>query len=73
MLYFCRLMAGFFTDGFVTASGAYIADKTSNEKRGKNMAILGSVFGLGAVAGPLLPYSFKNQYAVFNPFWTVST
>ena len=54
LLYIARLMAGIFAAGFVTASGAYIADKTSKEKRGKNMALLSSVAGLGAVAGPLL-------------------
>ena len=54
LLYISRLAAGIFTAGFVTASGAYIADKTSTEKRGKNMSLLSSVAGLGAVAGPLL-------------------
>ena len=38
LLYVSRLMAGIFAAGFVTASSAYIADKTSKEKRGKNLA-----------------------------------
>jgi DHA1 family multidrug resistance protein-like MFS transporter len=59
LLYVSRLMAGIFTAGFVTASGAYIADITSNEKRGKNMAVLSSIAGMGAVAGPLLGNLFK--------------
>ncbi|NHA05549.1 MFS transporter [Mucilaginibacter sp. HC2] len=54
LLYASRLLAGIFTAGFVTASGAYIADLTSKEQRGKNMAVLSSIAGLGAVAGPLL-------------------
>lgn len=54
LLYVSRLMAGIFTAGFVTASGAYIADITPKKKRGKNMAVLSSIAGLGAVAGPLL-------------------
>ncbi|HEK19033.1 MAG: hypothetical protein C0191_06320 [Mucilaginibacter sp.] len=54
LLYASRLLAGIFTAGFVTASGAYIADLTSKEQRGKNMAVLSSIVGLGAVAGPLL-------------------
>ncbi len=54
LLYTSRLSAGIFTAGFVTASGAYIADLTSKEQRGKNMAVLSSIAGLGAVAGPLL-------------------
>ena len=69
LLYFSRLMAGIFTAGFVTASGAYIADKTSKEKRGKNMALLSSVAGLGAVAGPLLGNLFSKVSMQFNlPF-----
>ena len=66
LLYFFRLMAGIFTAGFVTASGAYIADKTSKEKRGKNMALLSSVAGLGAVAGPLLGNLFSKVSIQFN-------
>ena len=54
LLYISRLVAGIFTAGFVTASGAYIADITPKEKRGKNMAVLSSIAGLGAVAGPFL-------------------
>ena len=69
LLYISRLMAGIFTAGFVTASGAYIADKTSKEKRGKNMALLSSVAGLGAVAGPLLGNLFSKVSMQFNlPF-----
>ena len=66
LLYISRLMAGIFTAGFVTASGAYIADKTSKEKRGKNMALLSSVAGLGAVAGPLLGNLFSKVSMQFN-------
>lgn len=66
LLYFSRLMAGIFAAGFVTASGAYIADKTSKEKRGKNMALLSSIAGLGAVAGPLLGNLFSKVNMQFN-------
>ena len=69
LLYISRLMAGIFTAGFVTASGACIADKTSKERRGKNMALLSSVAGLGAVAGPLLGTPFSKVSMKFNlPF-----
>lgn len=69
LLYISRLMAGVFTAGFVTSSGAYIADKTSTEKRGKNMALLSSVAGLGAVAGPFLGNLFSKVSIQFNlPF-----
>ncbi len=60
LLYFSRLIAGIFTASFVTASGAYIADKTMKEKRGRNFAILNGVAGLGAVTGHLLGNLFSN-------------
>ncbi|GAB2820798.1 tetracycline resistance MFS efflux pump [Ferruginibacter profundus] len=60
LLYISRLIAGVFTASFVTASGAYIADKTPKEKRGKNFAILNGVAGLGAVTGHLLGNLFSN-------------
>lgn len=60
LLYFSRLIAGIFTASFVTASGAYIADKTPKDKRGKNFAILNGVAGLGAVTGHLLGNLFSN-------------
>jgi|GEM_PF-201716 len=73
LLYISRLMAGIFTAGFVTASGAYIADKTTKEKRGKNMAMLSSVAGLGAVAGPLLGNLLSKVSVQFNlPFWQIT-
>ena len=69
LLYISRLMAGIFTAGFVTASGACIADKTSKEKRGKYMAMLSSVAGLGAIAGPLLGNLFSKVNMQFKlPF-----
>ena len=69
LLYISRLMAGIFTAGFVTASGACIADKTPNKKRGKNLALLSGVAGLGAVTGPLLGNLFSKVNMQFNlPF-----
>lgn len=69
LLYISRLMAGIFTAGFVTASAAFIADKTSKKKRGKYMAMLSSVAGLGAVAGPLLGNLFSKINMQFKlPF-----
>ena len=60
LLYISRLTAGFFTACFVTASGAYIADKTPKEKRGRNFSILTGIAGLGAVTGHLLGNLFSN-------------
>lgn len=69
LLYISRLMAGIFAAGFVTASGAYFADKTPREKRGKNLALLSGVAGLGAVAGPLLGNQFSKVSMQFNLFF----
>ena len=73
LLYISRLMAGIFTAGFVTATSAYIADKTPKEKRGKHMALLSGVAGMGAVAGPLLGNLFSKISVQFNiPFGRVT-
>ena len=69
LLYISRLMAGIFAAGFITASGAGIADKTPEKKRGKNLALLSGVAGLGAVAGPLLGNLFSKVNMQFKlPF-----
>lgn len=73
LLYISRLIAGIFTASFVTASGAYIADKTPKEKRGKNFAILNGVAGLGAVTGHLLGNLFSNISIQFKFLFTQFT
>jgi DHA1 family multidrug resistance protein-like MFS transporter len=59
-LYIFRLLAGLFSAAFLTASSAYIADNTTEDKRGGGMALLVSVAGLGAVAGPLVGNLFSK-------------
>ncbi|MBY0479586.1 MAG: MFS transporter [Chitinophagaceae bacterium] len=73
LLYFSRLIAGIFTASFVTASGAYIADKTPKEKRGTNFAILNGVAGLGAVTGHLIGNLFSNISIHFKFLFTQFT
>lgn len=73
LIYISRLIAGVFTASFVTASGAYIADKTPKEKRGKNFAILNGVAGLGAVTGHLLGNLFSNISIQFKFLFTQFT
>jgi DHA1 family multidrug resistance protein-like MFS transporter len=73
LLYISRLIAGIFTASFVTASGAYIADKTPKEKRGKNFAILNGIAGLGAVTGHLLGNLFSNISIQFKFLFTQFT
>ncbi|MBX9893126.1 MAG: MFS transporter [Chitinophagaceae bacterium] len=73
LIYISRLIAGIFAASFVTASGAYIADKTPKEKRGKNFAILNGVAGLGAVTGHLLGNLFSNISIQFKFLFTQFT
>ncbi|MEJ7827345.1 MAG: MFS transporter [Segetibacter sp.] len=60
LLYIFRLLAGIFSAAFFIASSAYIADNTSEDKRGGGMSLLVSVAGLGAVAGPLIGNLFSK-------------
>jgi DHA1 family multidrug resistance protein-like MFS transporter len=60
LLYLFRLLSGIFSAAFLTASSAYIADKTTEKSRGGGMALLVSVAGLGAVAGPLIGNMFSK-------------
>jgi DHA1 family multidrug resistance protein-like MFS transporter len=66
LLYLFRLMSGIFSAAFLTASSAYIADKTTEKARGSGMALLVSVAGLGAVAGPLIGNFFSKVKISFG-------
>lgn len=68
MLYFSRLLSGFFTAAFLTASTAYIADITSAKERGSGMSSLLSVTSLGIVAGPLIGNLFSKTTFTFGAF-----
>ena len=48
-----RLIAGMMGASFTTAS-AYIADVSPPERRAQNFGMIGAVFGLGFIVGPLL-------------------
>ncbi len=67
-LYVFRLLAGLFSAAFLTASSAYIADNTTEDKRGSGMALLVSVAGLGAVAGPLVGNLFSKVNITIGQF-----
>jgi DHA1 family multidrug resistance protein-like MFS transporter len=67
-LYLFRLLAGLFSAAFLTASSAYIADNTTEKKRGGGMALLVSVAGLGAVAGPLAGNLFSKVTITIGQF-----
>lgn len=60
LLYIFRLLAGTFSAAFFIASSAYVADNTSEDKRGGGMSLLVSVASLGVVAGPLIGNMFSK-------------
>lgn len=53
MLFFARIMSGFFGASISTAS-AYISDITPANERSKGMALVGAAFGLGFLFGPAI-------------------
>ena len=53
LLAVARLMAGVMGGSFTTAT-AYLADITPPEKRAQSFGLIGAMFGLGFITGPLL-------------------
>ena len=49
-----RIIQGFGCGGIFPVGGAFIGDAFPLEERGKALGILGSVFGISAIGGPLL-------------------
>ncbi len=49
-----RIIQGFGCGGIFPVGGAFIGDEFPLEERGKALGILGSVFGISAIGGPLL-------------------
>ncbi len=53
MLFFARILTGFFGASISTAS-AYVSDVTTEQDRSKGMALIGAAFGLGFLFGPAI-------------------
>jgi len=52
-LFLSRAIAGMMGASFTTAN-AYIADVTPPERRAQNFGLIGAVFGIGFIVGPLI-------------------
>ncbi|WP_336623184.1 MFS transporter [Alkalihalophilus lindianensis] len=52
MLFLSRMLAGSFGSAIMPAAMAYVSDRTSPEKRGHGMGMLGAAMALGIVFGP---------------------
>jgi DHA1 family tetracycline resistance protein-like MFS transporter len=76
LLLISRLIGGASGASF-TVAGAYVADVTSKEERSRSFGLLGAVFGLGFICGPILggmltvyglrlPYFVAAGFALLN-------
>lgn len=54
LIFVGRIIQGFGCGGIFPVGGAFIGDEFPLEERGKALGILGSVFGISAIGGPLL-------------------
>ena len=54
LIFIGRIIQGFGCGGIFPVGGAFIGDEFPLEERGKALGILGSVFGISAIGGPLL-------------------
>src|ERR1700756_397260 len=72
LLLVSRLIGGASGAAF-TVAGAYVADVTSQEERSRAFGLLGAMFGLGFICGPILggllsPYGLRLPYFVATSF-----
>ncbi len=65
-LFLSRIIAGIMGASFTTAS-AYIADVSPPEKRAQNFGMIGAVFGMGFILGPLIG-GLLGPYGARLPF-----
>ena len=65
-LFVSRIIAGIMGASFTTAS-AYIADVSPPEKRAQNFGMIGAVFGMGFILGPLVG-GLLGPYGARVPF-----
>lgn len=54
LIFIGRMIQGFGCGGIFPVGGAFIGDEFPIEERGKALGILGSVFGISAIGGPLV-------------------
>lgn len=54
LIFLGRIIQGFGCGGIFPVAGAFIGDAFPLEERGKALGILGSVFGISAIGGPLV-------------------
>ena len=70
LLLVSRLIGGASGAAF-TVAGAYVADVTSEEKRSRSFGLLGAMFGLGFICGPMLG-GLLSHYGLRLPYFAAS-
>jgi DHA1 family tetracycline resistance protein-like MFS transporter len=70
LLLVSRLIGGASGGSFVVA-GAYVADITSKEERSRSLGILGAMFGLGFICGPVLG-GLLSSYGLRLPYFAAA-
>ena len=71
-----RIIQGFGCGGIFPVGGAFIGDEFPLEERGKALGILGSVFGISAIGGPLvgaalIPFGWNWCFTINIPISVV--
>jgi MFS transporter, DHA1 family, tetracycline resistance protein len=70
LLLVSRLIGGA-SGGAFTVAGAYVADITSKEERSRSLGILGAMFGLGFICGPVLG-GLLSSYGLRLPYFAAA-
>jgi MFS transporter, DHA1 family, tetracycline resistance protein len=70
LLLVSRLIGGASGAAF-TVAGAYVADVTSEEKRSRSFGLLGAMFGLGFICGPMLG-GLLSHYGLRLPYFAAA-
>ena len=72
IIFLGRIIQGFGCGGLFPVAGAFVGDAFPLEERGKALGILGSVFGISAIGGPLvgaalIPYGWNWCFTINIP------
>jgi MFS transporter, DHA1 family, tetracycline resistance protein len=70
IIFIARLIGGVTGAGFTVAS-AYVADVTSKENRTRGMGMIGAMFGVGFIVGPMVG-GFLGEYGTRVPFYAAA-